>query len=221
MGIDGEPSVSSYAQTYATLNEMLNRADKRGQTLHFVVGDSCGLENAALGRTTMEIIRDTGQMHGALLAGLEFAKQKAQASGDTAKVAQIDQSLAKIKAAEEKGIFFGSKDDTVSTKADLDQAQALAKPFVELRDFDVNGFTPVKPDPNVVMDGNWGTKDFQMAKDWVSACVLSTKAPRSAATKSKTCCRRSVARLASPRSSRVALASSICSTRSWAATIPR
>jgi hypothetical protein len=168
-GIDAEPSVSSYAQTYATLTEMLNRADKRGQALHFVVGDSCGLENAAFGRTTMEIVRDTGQMHAGLQAGLEFAKKQAEKSGDTAKVAQIEQSLAKIKDCETKGVFFAGRDDKASTKTDIDQAIALAKPFVELRDFDVNGFTPVMPDVGAVGEAAHGSKEFQLAKDWVDA----------------------------------------------------
>src|SRR5207244_2791132 len=72
-GLEGPPSVSDPAATKATLVELLQRAQADGKSIHLTVGDSAGGENIPLGRTTMDIMRDTGNYAMALKAGLEVA----------------------------------------------------------------------------------------------------------------------------------------------------
>lgn len=163
LGREGTPSVSDPASTAATVHELLSRADKDGKTLHLNVGDSCGGENIPMGRTTMDIMRDTGNYHMALKAGLEFAVSKGGAGAADAAAA-----LAKINAAEARGVYFGSKEDN-ATKADLDAAEKAAKPWVTCVDYDVAGYVPVTPDLPPHGLAAWGTKEFQMAKPWVES----------------------------------------------------
>jgi hypothetical protein len=161
LGREGTPSVSDPASTAATISELLTRSAAKGKHVTLTVGDSSGGENIPLGRTSMDIMKDTGNYHFALKAGLAFAAANGSTSAKTA--------LAKVDAAEARGVYFGSKDDTVSTKNDLALAEAAAKPHVVCVDYDVAGFTPVVPDLGPEGLALWGTKEFHIAKPWVEA----------------------------------------------------
>jgi hypothetical protein len=161
VGADGPPSVSDPAGTNATISELLERADKDGKKLTLTVGDSSGFENGPLGRTSMDVLHDTGNYHHALKAGLTFAAKKGEPGAAEA--------LAKINEAESRGVYFGSKDDKVSRPADLAAAEKAAAKFVSIVDYDKAGFTKVEPDLGPIGLASWGTKEFQMAKPWVEA----------------------------------------------------
>jgi len=161
LGREGTPSVSDPASTAATLTELLTRAKDKGKHVQLTVGDSSGGENIPLGRTSMDILRDTGNYHFALKAGLAFAAKEGNVDAAA--------SLAKIEAAEARGVYFGSKDDKLSSKSDLAAAEAAAKPFVTCIDYDVEGFKAVTPDLGPEGLAVWGTKEFHIAKPWVEA----------------------------------------------------
>jgi Domain of unknown function (DUF362) len=161
VGADGPPSVSDPAGTNATISELLERADKDGKTLKLTVGDSSGFENGPLGRTSMDVMRDTGNYHHALKAGLTFAAKKGEPGAAEA--------LARLNAAETAGVFFGSKDDKLSKPADLAAAEKAAAKFVTLIDYDKAGFARVEPELGPIGLAAWGTKEFQMARPWVEA----------------------------------------------------
>jgi hypothetical protein len=161
LGREGTPSVSDPASTAATITELLTRSAERGKHVTLTVGDSSGGENIPLGRTSMDIMKDTGNYHFALKAGLAFAAENGSVDAKAA--------LLKIDAAEARGVYFGSKDDTVSTKGDMALAEAAAKPHVVCVDYDVAGFTPVVPDLGPEGLALWGTKEFHIAKPWVEA----------------------------------------------------
>jgi hypothetical protein len=160
-GADGPPSVSDPTETGATIAELLERSAAQGKSIHLTVGDSCGGENIPLGRTTMDIMRNTGNYHHALKAGLAFAAK----NGDAAAQASLD----KIVACEARGVFFGSKDDKVSTPADLAAAEQAAQKYVTCVDYDKAGFVKVDPELGPLGLSAWGTKDFQIAKPWAEA----------------------------------------------------
>src|SRR5205823_7230644 len=63
---------------------------------------TCALPIFPLGRTTMDILRDTGNYAFALKAGLQFAAAQGEPGAK--------ESLAKIEAAQARGVYFGSKD---------------------------------------------------------------------------------------------------------------
>src|SRR6202020_2831027 len=88
VGADGPPSVSDPASTGAVVSELLERADSSGKSIRLTIGDSAGSENGPLGRTSMDVMRDTGNYHQALKAALTF-----EAGKGTAGAAE---SLAKI-----------------------------------------------------------------------------------------------------------------------------
>jgi hypothetical protein len=161
LGADGPPSVTDPACTYATIKQLLSRADAGGKRIAIVVGDSSGGENIPIGRTTMDIMRDTGNYHFALKAGLEVAV----AHGDEGAKA----SLALIQAREAEGVYFASKNDTKSTAADLAAAEASAKKYVRAVDFDAEGYREVDPGLGPLGLAAWGEADFAMAKPWVDA----------------------------------------------------
>jgi hypothetical protein len=106
-------------------------------------------------------MRDTGNYHHALKAGLAFAAKE----GDAAARAQ----LAKVEAAEARGVYFGSKDDRVSTPADLKAAEAAAAKYVTCVDYDKEGYVSVDPELGPLGQAAWGTREFRMAKPWVEA----------------------------------------------------
>src|SRR5262249_29310814 len=72
LGIEGPPSVTDPAVTYGTIRELLELLEARGVEARFSVGDSNGIENAPVGRTSMDVMRDTGNYHATLKAALEF-----------------------------------------------------------------------------------------------------------------------------------------------------
>ncbi len=160
-GADGPPSVSDPAATKATCLELLERAEAKGKSIHLTVGDSIGGENAPLGRTTPDVERDTGNYAMALKAGLEFAAKKGEPGAAA--------SLAKVNAAEARGVYFGSKDDKVSTPADLAAAEQAAARYVTVVDFDKAGFDPVEPNLGPMGMAAWGTNEFNIAKPWAEA----------------------------------------------------
>jgi hypothetical protein len=161
LGADGPPSVSDPAATNATISELLERAKKDGKNIRFTVGDSCGGENIAVGRTTMDIMRDTGNYHHALKAGLAFAAKE----GDAAAAA----ALRKIEDAERRGVYFGGKDDQVSSAADLTAAEAAAAKYVTCVDYDAAGYVSIDPKLGPLGQAAWGAREFQVAKPWVEA----------------------------------------------------
>lgn len=161
LGADGPPSVSDPTTTGATLSELLERAARDKKEIRLTVGDSAGGENIPLGRKTMDIMRDTGNYHHALKAGLRFAAGRGSAEAQAA--------LAKIEDAERRGVYFGSKDDRVSTAADLRAAEAAAKPYVTCVDYDDAGYAPVDPQLGPLGQAAWGTREFRIAKPWVEA----------------------------------------------------
>lgn len=160
-GADGPPSVSDPAATKATCLELLQRADAKGKSIHLTVGDSIGGENAPLGRTTPDVEKDTGNYAMALKAGLEFAASKNEPGAKEA--------LVKITAAESRGVYFGSKDDKVSTPADLAAVEKAAAKYVKVVDFDKEGFDTVEPNLGPAGMAAWGTNEFNIAKPWAEA----------------------------------------------------
>lgn len=161
LGMDGPPSVTDPTSTAATVAELLERAAAQGKSIRMTVGDSSGGENIPLGRTSMDIMRDTGNYHYTLKAGLEFAAKKGEPGAA--------QALAKIVAVENKGVFFGSKDDKTSTPADLKAVEDAASTYVLCVDYDKAGFARVDPQLGPIGMAAWGAKDFNMAKPWVEA----------------------------------------------------
>jgi hypothetical protein len=109
----------------------------------------------------MDIMRDTGNYHHALKAGLRFAA--AEGSGPAAA------ALAKIEDAERRGVYFGSKDDKVSTPQDLRAAEEAAKKYVACVDYDREGYKSVDPKLGPLGLAAWGTREFKIAKPWAEA----------------------------------------------------
>lgn len=160
-GADGPPSVTDPTTTHATLLELLRRAKAQGKQIRFTVGDSSGGENIPLGRTSMDIMRDTGNYHYALKAGLTLAAEEGNAEAKT--------SLAKIVAAEQRGVFFGGKDDKTSTPVDLASAEKAAAKYVVPVDYDKAGYVKVDPKLGPIGLASWGTREFQIARPWAEA----------------------------------------------------
>jgi hypothetical protein len=163
LGIEGPPSVTDPAATYAVIAELLEEADRRGVRLQFTVGDSNGIENAPIGHTSLDVMRDTGNFHAALKAALEFAS-KHDAPGAGA-------ALEKLHALERAGspVFFGSQDDRVSSPEDLAEVEAVAAPWVVCVDYDVAGFRAIQPDFGPLARAIWGSNHFHVAESWVTA----------------------------------------------------
>jgi hypothetical protein len=159
LGADGPPSVSDPATTQATLLELLERADRAGKRIVLTVGDSAGGENIPVGRTTMDIMQDTGNYHMALKAGLTFAAKKGSAEAEAC--------LALIRGAEARGVYFGSKDDDVTTNADEIRVEAACKDYVRPVDYDAVGYVPVDPGLGPFGLAAWGTREFHIARPWV------------------------------------------------------
>jgi hypothetical protein len=161
LGREGTPSVSDPASTAATISELLERSSAKGKTVHLTVGDSSGGENIPLGRTSMDITKDTGNYHMALKAALEFQSKGGSTLAQSA--------LSKLMAVENSGVYLGSKDDKLSKPEDLAMIENAAKPYVTVIDYDAAGFVPVTPDLPVHGTALWGTKEFHIAKPWVEA----------------------------------------------------
>jgi hypothetical protein len=161
LGADGPPSVSDPATTKGTILELLERAEKKGRRITLTVGDSAGGENIPIGRTTMDIMRDTGNYHMALKAGLLFAEKKGSA--------EATECLRFIAAAEARGVYFGSKDDKETGKAIRERVEAACAEYVRPVDYDREGYTSVNPELGPMGLAAWGTREFQIAKPWVEA----------------------------------------------------
>jgi len=168
MGLDGPPSVSDPVVTGAVLYELLERGFQRGVTLHFTVGDSCGIENAPVGRTSMDIMRDTGNYHHALKAGLRFVLRR---DPDPARRESASRALNQFGALESMSVpaFFGSAADRVTSAGDVERVEAIVAPWVRCVDYDETGFVPVRPDLSPLGLAVWGTRDFEIARPWVEA----------------------------------------------------
>ncbi|HVY61838.1 MAG TPA: hypothetical protein VHF22_09305, partial [Planctomycetota bacterium] len=160
-GADGPPTVTDPTETGAMVAELLERAKAQGKSVKLTVGESAGGENIALGRTTLDIMRDTGSYHYALKSALAFAAKE----GNPAAAA----SLAKVEAAEARGVFFGSKDDAVSTPADLQAAEDAAAKYMTVVDYDAAGFKSIDPKLGPLGLAAWGTREFRIAKPWADA----------------------------------------------------
>jgi hypothetical protein len=71
--------------------------------------------------------------------------------------------------AESKGVYFGSKDDKVSSPADLAAAEKAASKYVSVVDFDKAGYVKVDPKLGPIGLASWGTREFNIAKPWAEA----------------------------------------------------
>jgi hypothetical protein len=168
LGIEGPPSVTDPAVTYAVISELLELAEARGLSLRFSVGDSNGIENAPLGRTSLDTMRDTGNYHAALKAALEFASR---ASMPEAVRGQARSSMEKILSLERAApaVYFGSSDDRISSARDLESAEAAASPWVVCVDYDQAGFRDVEPGVGPLGRAIWGSNQFHVAEPWIRA----------------------------------------------------
>jgi len=168
MGMEGAPSVTDPATTYAVIAELLEASSARGVYLLFTVGDSNGIENAPVGRTTMDIMKDTGNYHAALKAGLEWAADRGT-SADARELALSGLGKIEFLAKASPPVFFGSAEDRVSSPRDLEAVEAAARPWVVCVDYDETGFRTVEPDLGPLGQAVWGTREFQIAEPWASA----------------------------------------------------
>jgi hypothetical protein len=168
LGTDGSPSVTDPPVTYAVLAELLELAEGRGLSLRFTVGDSNGIENAPIGRTSLDVMQDTGNYHAALKAALEFASR---ASMPEAVRMQARTSLDKLLRLERASppVYFGSLEDRVSSESDREAAEAAAAPWVVCVDYDRAGFRPVESDAGPLGRAVWGSNLFHVAEPWVNA----------------------------------------------------
>jgi hypothetical protein len=167
LGVDGPPSVTDPAMTYAVVAELLQAARARGIMLRLMVGDSNGIENAPIGRSTLDSMRDTGHYHAALKAGLEFALDSATSDNEHDRAREALQKLTFLEQAAPP-VFFGSADDRISSRRDHEAAEAVAGPWVECVDYDDAGFSPIEPALGPVAQAVWGTREFHIARPWVS-----------------------------------------------------
>jgi hypothetical protein len=168
LGIEGAPSVTDPAATYAVIAELLELGEARGLSLRFTVGDSNGIENAPIGRTTLDIMRETGNYHCALKAALEFASRPAMPER-----ARTDAraSLEKLLSLEGKSpaVYFGSSQDRISSDRDRQAAEAAAGDWVTCVDYDEAGFRPVDTDAGPLGRALWGSNQFHVAEPWITA----------------------------------------------------
>jgi hypothetical protein len=66
-------------------------------------------------------------------------------------------------------VYFGSPEDSVSSHADLEAAEAAASPWAVCVDYDRAGFRPVDCDAGPLGRAVWGSKQFHIAEPWVDA----------------------------------------------------
>jgi hypothetical protein len=163
LGIEGAPSVTDPGLTYAVLAELLERAEQRGVKLRFSVGDSNGIENAPIGRTSMAVLRETGNYHMALKAALEYAAARGGARASAA--------LEKLEALERATppVFLGSSQDRVTSAEERAAVEEAAAEWVTCVDYDEAGYREIEPAFGPLAQAIWGTSRFQVAEPWVSA----------------------------------------------------
>ena len=166
MGVEGPPSVSDPATTGAVIGDLLERAHRLGLRINFTCGDSCGIENAPVGRTSLDIMRETGNYHCALKAGLRFILRR---DPDESRRARASELLNRFAAVESDGTFLGSPSDRRSAAADRAAIEAFAAPVVRCVDYDDEGFVPVEPALGPLGLAVWGTRQFRVARPWVEA----------------------------------------------------
>ncbi|HVE84192.1 MAG TPA: DUF362 domain-containing protein [Myxococcales bacterium] len=109
-GVMGYPSCTSSESTYATVKQTLEEADKRGATVHVVVGDESGIECKALGASTMGNFEHAGTLDGAVRAGLERAAAKEKAGDAGFKGAQAILDGLKDGKGHERMVMLTDKD---------------------------------------------------------------------------------------------------------------
>ncbi len=168
LGFAGPPSVSDPATTGAVIAELLARARPRGVRLILTVGDSCGIENAPVGRNALDIMRETGNYHHALKAVLEHIEEH---DNDSGRRAEARRHLALLRELENgsKPAYLGSPADSRSTAADLESIERLAAVCLRCVDFDEEGFVPRKPNLGPLGLAVWGTSEFHLARPWADA----------------------------------------------------
>ena len=168
LGIEGAPSVTDPAATYAVLAELLDLAAARGVAVRFTVGDSNGIENAPVGRTSLDVMRETGNYHAALKAALEFAVRP---STPEAIRLPAHESLEKLLLLEQASspAYFGSSGDRVSSPADREAAEAAASRWVVCVDYDRTGHRALDPELGPLAHAIWGSNLFHIAEPWAAA----------------------------------------------------
>mgnify|MGYP001250921714 CR=1 FL=1 len=168
LGTEGPPSVTDPAVLYAVIRELLKRFAEKKIAVQITVGDSNGIENAPVGRTSLDVMRDTGNYHAALKAGLEFAAHAAMPEGSR-KRAQA--SLDRLHALEQMQppVYVGSLEDRLTTLEELGEAEAAASPWVVCVDYDVTGFRTVTPDLGPLGRAVHGSSRFHVAEPWAAA----------------------------------------------------
>lgn len=168
LGIEGPPSVTDPASTYAVIATLLAWGAERGVALQFTVGDSNGIENAPAGRTSLDVLRDTGNYHAALKAALEFAAQSAPAE-DQRRTAAAE--LGKLLACESAtpAVYFGSHDGHAGSAEERARMEAAAAPWVICVDYDQAGFRAIEPNIGPLGQAIWGSKRFHIAEPWAAA----------------------------------------------------
>lgn len=168
LGIEGAPSVTDPAVTYAVLGELLEFGEARGLALHFTVGDSNGIENAPIGRTTLDIMRETGNYHAALKAALEFASRPHMPEAVRTDACA---SLEQLISLERKSppLYFGSSEDRISSQRDREAAEAAASRSVSCIDYDEAGYLSVDVGAGPLGRAVWASNQFHLAEPWVAA----------------------------------------------------
>jgi hypothetical protein len=168
LGIEGPPSVTDPAVTYAVISELLEVGETRGLSLRFTIGDSNGIENAPVGRTSLDVMRDTGNYHAALKAALEFGSRPSMPEETRARALE---NLGKLLALEQASpaVYFGSSDDRVSSAQDLQSVEAAASPWLVCCDYDQTGFRAIDAKLGPLGRAVWGSDQFHVAEPWVAA----------------------------------------------------
>lgn len=164
LGIEGPPSVSDPAVTYAVIRELLRLGLARGVTLRFSLGDSNGIENAPVGRTSLDVMRDTGNYHEALKAALEHASE----IGDGPEVQTGLEWLRSLEQAS-RPAYLGAVDDRRSTPDQIAAIEKAAAPWVLCVDYDVAGYRAIEPDLGPLGRAVRGASPFHVAAPWVDA----------------------------------------------------
>jgi hypothetical protein len=159
LGMEGPPTVSDPAHTFATVVELGERAKAKNLPVHFTVGDSSGVENLAIGVTSLDNAKRTGNYHAALKAGLTLAQENGDPGADAA--------LAKLNDAEAKGYYAGGPGDP--NPGGWGDVEKAASKYVKVVDYDKEGYTDVPNDQGPLGKSLFAWDHFSMAKPWVDA----------------------------------------------------
>lgn len=159
LGMQGPPTVSDPAHTFATIVELGERAKARGMPTHFTVGDSSGAENLGTGVTSLDIAKRTGNYHEALKAGLTLAAGE----GDRNATVELD----RLKQAEAAGYYAGGPGDPHPES--WGPAEHAASKFVTVVDFDKTGWKDVPNNLGPLGRSLYAWDHFSIAKPWADA----------------------------------------------------